>query len=71
MGDVLHLLHLVFGGLSGGEDDWKLGALIRTAEVMNSGMARVETAERAKDMGIEALDELVAYADGVSMLSSE
>ncbi len=71
MGNVLHLLGLVLHRLGGGEDERKLRVLVRTREVVDSRVVEMEATKWAKDTLIKALNELVADADGVDVLSSK
>ncbi len=70
-GNVLHLLDLVLRRLGSGKDERKLGVLISASEVVDSGVVGIEATEWAKDTLIKALNELVAYADGIGVLSSK
>ena len=69
--DLLHLLDFVFSGLSGGKDDDQLRTLVRSVQIVDHAVLRVEAAKWAEEARVQALNELVANTNGVVCLCGE
>ncbi len=63
--NVLHLMHLIFGGLRRMQNNRKLLMLVCAVEGVDGGMLWVHALEASNDVAVESPDEAIAYADGV------
>jgi hypothetical protein len=71
VGNVSNLIAGVFDFLCHNKDDREHTTLIRTVEVANNGMIGVFAAEGGQESLVKALDETVAYTNGVMLLGGE
>jgi hypothetical protein len=69
--NVLHLMHLIFGGLRRTQNNCKLLTLVCAVEGVDGGMLWIHALEASNDAAVESPDEAIAYADGVLLPCSK